>query len=207
MPLKRIVVLVSGGGSNLQTLIDACASGMIPGEIVWVLSSSEKAYALTRAKENGIAHEAMPRKAFDTVEACDMARHEAILWKKPDIIVLAGYLGILRRETIAAFPNRILNTHPALIPSFCGPGMYGHHVHEAVLSYGAKISGATVHLVEEGVDTGPIVMQESVPVLDDDTPDTLQQRVLAAEHRLLPVAVKAMAEGRLVVSGRHVRLW
>lgn len=202
--MKRIVVMCSGGGSNLQNILDGCAQGRIQGRVVQVISSAAKAYALTRAERAGVPGLALPKARFDSPEAMHRARHQALVAAQPDLIVLAGYLGILPPQTIAAFSGRILNIHPALIPSFCGQGMYGHHVHEAVLAYGAKLSGATVHFVSEEIDGGPVVMQESVPVLDDDTPDSLAARVLTVEHRLLPEAVRLFCEDRLRIEGRRV---
>ena len=145
-------------------------------------------------------------KAFATPEECQAARHRALVEAQPDLIVLAGYLGILGAETIRAFPGRILNIHPALIPSFCGKGMYGHHVHEAALEYGVKVSGATVHFVSEDIDAGPIVFQGSVPVEEGDTPDTLAARILPVEHTLLPEAVRLFCQDRIVIDGRRVKI-
>ena len=137
---------------------------------------------------------------------CLQARHDALVKAYPDLIVLAGYLGILGEKTILAFKGRILNIHPALIPSFCGKGMYGHHVHEAALKYGVKLSGATVHFVSEDIDAGPIVFQGSVPVMDDDTPDSLAARILPVEHELLPRAVALFCQDRIKIDGRSVSI-
>ena len=186
----RIVVMISGGGTNLQALIDACASGVIAGDIVRVISSNAAAYGLERARLAGIDGVALPKKAFANEAACHAARHEALLSARPDLVVLAGYLGILPPETLRALACPVINTHPALLPAFGGKGMYGHHVHEAVLRAGCKVSGVTVHRVTPGIDEGPIVAQAAVPVLPDDTPDTLAARVLVEEHKLL-VAVAA----------------
>lgn len=204
MGMKRIAVMVSGGGTNLQTLIDGCEKGEIPGEIVGVISSSGNAYALKRAKNHGIPAEAIPKKGFESMEACQAARHEALARLKPDLIVLAGYLGIVPEGTVAQYSNAIINTHPALIPSFCGKGFYGLKVHQSVLDYGCKVSGCTIHFVDAGTDTGPIIFQGVVPVMDEDTPQTLQERVMGVEHRLLPRAVRLFCEDRLHVEGRQV---
>ena len=204
--MKKIVAMVSGGGTNLQAIFDAIDRGEIDAEVTLVISSARKAYALERARARGIPTLALPMKAFATPEECQAARHRALVEAQPDLIVLAGYLGILGAETIRAFPGRILNIHPALIPSFCGKGMYGHHVHEAALEYGVKVSGATVHLVSEDIDAGPIVFQGSVPVEEGDTPDTLAARILPVEHTLLPEAVRLFCQDRIVIDGRRVKI-
>ena len=204
--MKNIVAMVSGGGTNLQAIFDAIDRGEIDGQVTLVISSSSKAYALERARMRGIPTLALPKKAFKTSEECQQARHEALIKANPDLIVLAGYLGILGKETIRAFEGRILNIHPALIPSFCGKGMYGHNVHEAALKYGVKLSGATVHFVSEDIDAGPIVFQGSVPVMDDDTPDTLAARILPVEHELLPRAVALFCADRIKIDGRRVSI-
>ena len=193
--MKNIVAMVSGGGTNLQAIFDAIDRGEIDGQVTMVISSARKAYAL-----------ALPLKAFKTPEECQQARHDALVKANPDLIVLAGYLGILGEKTIRAFKGRILNIHPALIPSFCGKGMYGHHVHEAALKYGVKLSGATVHFVSEDIDAGPIVFQGSVPVMDDDTPDSLAARILPVEHELLPRAVALFCQDRIKIDGRSVSI-
>ena len=204
--MKKIVAMVSGGGTNLQAIFDAIDRGEIDAEVTLVISSARKAYALERARARGIPTLALPIKAFATPEECQAARHRALVEAQPDLIVLAGYLGILGAETIRAFPGRILNIHPALIPSFCGKGMYGHHVHEAALEYGVKVSGATVHFVSEDIDAGPIVFQGSVPVEEGDTPDTLAARILPVEHTLLPEAVRLFCQDRIVIDGRRVKI-
>ena len=204
--MKKIVAMVSGGGTNLQAIFDAIDRGEIDAEVTLVISSARKAYALERARARGIPTLALPMKAFATPEECQAARHRALGEAQPDLIVLAGYLGILGAETIRAFPGRILNIHPALIPSFCGKGMYGHHVHEAALEYGVKVSGATVHFVSEDIDAGPIVFQGSVPVEEGDTPDTLAARILPVEHTLLPEAVRLFCQDRIVIDGRRVKI-
>lgn len=204
--MKNIVAMVSGGGTNLQAIFDAIDRGEIDGQVTMVISSARKAYALERARMRGISTLALPLKAFKTPEECQQARHDALVKANPDLIVLAGYLGILGEKTIRAFKGRILNIHPALIPSFCGKGMYGHHVHEAALKYGVKLSGATVHFVSEDIDAGPIVFQGSVPVMDDDTPDSLAARILPVEHELLPRAVALFCQDRIKIDGRSVSI-
>ena len=204
--MKNIVAMVSGGGTNLQAIFDAIDRGEIDGQVTMVISSARKAYALERARMRGIPTLALPLKAFKPPEECQQARHDALVKANPDLIVLAGYLGILGEKTIRAFKGRILNIHPALIPSFCGKGMYGHHVHEAALKYGVKLSGATVHFVSEDIDAGPIVFQGSVPVMDDDTPDSLAARILPVEHELLPRAVALFCQDRIKIDGRSVSI-
>ncbi len=202
--MKRFSVLVSGGGTNLQALIDRIEDKTIPAEIASVISSKSDVYALTRAKDHGIPTRVINKKICGSQDACDEALLRALNDDKADFVVLAGYLSILGKRVVQALSGRIINTHPALLPSFGGKGYYGLHVHEAVLEYGARVSGATVHFVDEGTDTGPIILQQCVPVLSDDTPEILQQRVLEIEHKLLPLAVQWMAQDRLAVVGRHV---
>lgn len=196
--------MVSGGGTNLQKIIDACEAGIIPALICLVVSSNANAFAIERAKKHGIPTTVIAKKDYDTITAYDKAKHEALSEVSPDVIVLAGYLSILPKQTIKAFKNRIVNTHPALIPAFCGMGYYGQRVHHAVIDAGAKESGCTVHLVEEGVDTGPIILQEKVPVLEGDTAVSLAERILPVEHRLLVQAVKLMCENRIEVNEHRV---
>jgi phosphoribosylglycinamide formyltransferase-1 len=204
-PKKRIAVLVSGGGSNLQAILDAIGAGRIPGEVVLVLSTSKKAYALERARLSGILAAALPLKAFETPEACQRARAEAIIAARPDLLVLAGYLGMLPADIVARYASAILNIHPALLPSFGGKGMYGEHVHQAVLDAGCRVSGATVQFIDDTYDTGPIALQRAVPVFQTDTAETLAARVLKVEHVILPLAVELFCKGRLsVVGGRAV---
>jgi phosphoribosylglycinamide formyltransferase-1 len=196
----RIAVLVSGGGTNLQTLIDAVDKGDINGEIAAVISDIENAYAMYRARKHGI-------KAI-YIERKQLAERLIIELQKLDIelVVLAGFLSILDRELVKAYEGRIINIHPSLIPSFCGKGFYGEKVHKAALEYGVKVSGATVHFVDEGTDSGPIIFQEAVPVYFEDTSETLAARVLQVEHRLLPAAVGLFCEGRLRIEGRKVKI-
>ena len=202
----RIAVLCSGGGTNLQALIDAQEAGQIDGEIVLVLSNASKAYALERARKHGIEAKFISKKQAGSDEAFNDAILAELRRVRAELVVLAGYLPIVGAQVVRAYEHRIINIHPALIPSFCGPGMYGHHVHEAVLAYGAKISGATTHFVDEQVDHGGVIMQASVPVLEDDTPDTLAARVLTVEHRILPESVSLFCAGKLGVDGRRVHV-
>ena len=203
---KRIAVLVSGGGTNLQALIDAQSRGELGGgEIVAVISSKEGAYALERAKNAGIEGYVLPRKAFDSNRAMTIALVDML--KKLDIqlVVLAGCMIIFTQELVDAYPNAIMNVHPALIPSFCGAGFYGLKVHEKALEYGVKLSGATVHFVSAECDGGPIIAQKAVEVLENDTPESLQKRIMEqAEWQLLPRAVSLFCQGRLSVEGRTV---
>lgn len=203
---KRIAVLCSGGGSNLQAIIDAVEAGKINGEIVLVISNASKAYALERARNHGIPALFISKKEAGSAEAFNDRILEALLEAKAELVVLAGYLPIVGGQVVRAFEHRIINIHPALIPSFCGVGMYGHYVHEAVLAYGAKISGATTHFVDEQVDHGGVIMQGSVPVLEDDTPETLAARVLTVEHQILPESVRLFCADKLRVDGRHVHV-
>ena len=205
---KRIAVLVSGGGTNLQALIDAQGRGeIIGGEITAVISSDPTAFALERAKKAGIPGYVISRKDYSTSQAMTMALVEKLKNLNIDLVVLAGFMTILTSEIVQAFPNAILNIHPALIPAFSGPGCYGLHVHEKAIEYGVKLSGATVHFVSEECDGGPIVLQKSVDVLPDDTPEVLQKRIMEqCEWKLLPQAVSLFCQDRLKVEGRTVRI-
>jgi phosphoribosylglycinamide formyltransferase-1 len=206
MGKTRIAVLVSGGGTNLQALIDAQSRGELgDGEIAAVISSKAGAYALERAKNAGIPGYVLPRAEFDSNRAMTAALVEMLKRMDIDLIVLAGCMVIFTQELVQAYPNAIMNVHPALIPSFCGKGFYGLHVHEEALAYGVKLSGATVHFVSEECDGGPIIAQKAVPVLAGDTPETLQRRIMEeAEWKLLPEAVSLFCQGRLTVEGRNV---
>ena len=206
MKKTRIAVLVSGGGTNLQALIDAQARNELGGgEIVAVISSKEGAYALERGAKAGISGYVIPRKQFDSNRAMTIALVAKLKELNIDLVVLAGCMVIFTEELVAAYPNAIMNVHPALIPSFCGEGFYGLHVHEAALRYGVKLSGATVHFVSEQCDGGPIIAQKAVPVMENDTPETLQRRIMEqAEWKLLPEAVALFCQGRLAVEGRTV---
>ena len=202
---KRIAVLVSGGGTNLQALIDAQGRGeLVNGEIAAVLSSSPDAYALERAKRAGIPGYVLPRGDARAVTAALVERLREL---DIDLVVMAGFMTIVTEELFQAYPNAVLNIHPSLIPSFCGVGCYGLHVHEKALAYGVKVSGATVHFVTEECDAGPIVLQKAVEVLPDDTPETLQRRIMEqCEWKLLPRAVSLFCQGRLKVEGRKVTI-
>ena len=203
---KRIAVLVSGGGTNLQALIDAQHRGELGGgEIAAVISSKAGAYALERAAKAGIPGYVLPRKSFESNQAMTIALVDMMKDMKIDLVVLAGCMIIFTQELIDAYPNAIINVHPALIPSFCGQGFYGLHVHEAALAYGVKLSGATVHFVSAECDGGPIIAQKAVAVRHDDTPETLQQRIMEeAEWKILPEAVRLFCEDRISVEGRRV---
>ena len=190
----RIAVFVSGGGTNLEALLNAQEAGSIPhGEIVLVIASNETAYALTRAANHGVPGVAVPRKQM-TQEAFEAVISEKLAEYDVDIIVLAGFLSILSADFVKQWPERIINVHPSLIPSFCGKGMYGLKVHEAALAKGVKVTGATVHLVNEIPDGGRILLQKAVDILPDDTPEVLQRRVMEqAEWILLPRAAELLA--------------
>ena len=206
--MVRIAVLVSGGGTNLQALIDAQSRGELKnGRIAAVLSSRPDAYALDRAARAGIPGYVVARKDFASNREMTIALVDKLRELNIGLVVLAGFLHILTGEMVAAFPNAILNVHPALIPSFCGAGYYGLHVHEAALAYGVKLTGATVHFVNEEPDGGPIVLQKAVEILEGDTPEVLQRRVMEpAEWHILPQAVSLFCEGRLRVEGRIVHI-
>lgn len=206
MAHKKIAVLVSGGGTNLQALIDAQKRGELGGgEITAVISSKEGAYALERARAAGISGYVVPRKQYDSSRAMTVAVVELLQALQIDLVVLAGCMVIFTEELVAAYPNAIMNVHPALIPSFCGPGYYGLRVHEEALKYGVKLSGATVHFVTEECDGGPIIAQKSVAIQNGDTPETLQKRIMEeAEWKLLPEAVSLFCQDRLQVVGRTV---
>ena len=196
---KRIAVLVSGGGTNLQALIDAQQRGENPdGEIVLVIASNDKAYALQRAENAGIKHMVLSRKALGSAEAFDDALIKTLQEEKIDLVVLAGFLSILGQKVTDAYVRRIINVHPALIPSFCGEGFYGLKVHEAALAYGVKVTGATVHFVNEIPDGGQIILQKAVDILPEDTAETLQKRVMVeAEWIILPKAVAMWCSGEI----------
>ncbi len=191
----NISVMVSGGGTNFQAIIDAIQRGDIPqGQIVQVISSSSKAYALTRAENHNIKAKVIGGENYPDQKQRTDAILQALAEEETELIVLAGYMSILDERLIAAYRNRIINIHPSLIPKYCGKGFYGRRVHEAVLAGGERESGATVHFVDEGVDTGQIILQRRVPVEPQDTPDSLAARVLEVEHTILPLAVKQLTE-------------
>ena len=205
--MLRIAVLVSGGGTNLQAIIDRIASGEIHNtEIAVVISNNRKAYALERAKNNNIPAECISPKSFEDREEFHRALLAAVDSYNVDLIVLAGFLVAIPDIMVKAYTNRIINIHPSLIPSFCGKGHYGLHVHEAALGRGVKVTGATVHFVDDGTDTGPIILQKPVMIEQDDTPETLQRRVMEqAEWVILPQAVDLIAQGKVkVIDGKTV---
>ncbi len=206
--LKSIVVLVSGGGTNLQALLDAQGRGELPGgRVAAVVSSKEGAYALERAAKAGVPGYVVPKKDYPDHRSYSLALLEKCRALKADLIILAGFMHILTPEFVDAYENAILNVHPALIPSFCGEGYYGLHVHEAALAYGVKVTGATVHFVTAEPDGGPIILQRAVDIREGDTPETLQRRVMEeAEWKLLPRAAALFCQGRLKVEGRQVHI-
>lgn len=199
-------MLVSGGGTNLQALIDAVEDGRIQdAEIAMVISNNQGAYALDRAREYGIPCRCISPKDYSGREEFNDAFIAAVTESTPDLIVLAGFLVVLPQRFIRMYENRIINIHPSLLPAFGGKGYYGLKVHEAALARGVKLTGATVHFVDEGTDTGPIILQKAVPVKDGDTPERLQRRVMEqAEWKLLPEAVNLIASGRVTVTGHKV---
>ena len=205
---KRIAVLVSGGGTNLQALLDAQGRGeIVGGEIAAVISSNPSAYALERARAAGVPGYVMPRRDYPSSQAMTVALTEKLQSLHIDLVVLAGFMTILTGELFQAFPQAVINVHPSLIPSFCGAGCYGLHVHEKALEYGVKVSGATVHFVTEECDAGPIILQKAVDVLPGDTPELLQRRIMEqCEWKLLPRAVSLFCQGRLKLEGRTVRI-
>ena len=206
--MKKIAVLVSGGGTNLQALIDAQGRGeIVGGEIAAVISSSPGAFALERAAKAGIPGYVIARKEYSSNQAMTVALTQKLKELEIDLVVLAGFMVILTEDMVKEYPNAIINIHPALIPSFAGPGCYGLHVHEKALEYGVKLSGATVHFVSEECDGGPIILQKSVDVLPDDTPEVLQRRIMEeCEWILLPQAVSLFCQNKLKVDGRVVRI-
>ena len=206
--MKKIAVLVSGGGTNLQALIDAQHRGeIINGEIALVVSSSPTAYALERAANAGIDTIVVNKSDYTDRHEMTRALVAQLQERTIDLVVFAGFMYILTEEITQAFQNRMMNVHPALIPSFCGEGYYGLHVHEKALEYGVKLSGATVHFVSEECDGGPIILQKAVPVEEGDTPETLQRRIMEqAEWKILPEAVSLFCQDRLKVEGRIVHI-
>jgi formyltetrahydrofolate-dependent phosphoribosylglycinamide formyltransferase len=200
----RVAVLLSGEGTSLENLCERIDAGAVPAEVVLVIASKERAGGLARAERRGIPAVAVPRRAFADVGAFNDALHAELDKRSVDLVALLGFLSPF--ELRGRWAGRAINVHPALIPAFCGHGMYGHRVHEAVLAAGVKLSGATVHFCDDHYDSGPIILQEAVPVLDDDTPDTLAARVQGVERRLVPEAIRLFAEGRLSIEGRRVRM-
>ncbi len=206
--MLKILVCVSGGGTNLQALIDGISRGTITNtQIVRVISNNRNAYALKRAQDAGIDAVCVAPKEYADREQFHKAFLQAVQEKEPDLIVLAGFLVVLPEEMIRTYGNRIINIHPSLIPSFCGKGFYGLTVHEKALERGVKVTGATVHFVDEGTDTGPIILQKAVMVEEDDTPEILQKRVMEqAEWQILPQAIDLIANGKVTVEDGKVRI-
>jgi phosphoribosylglycinamide formyltransferase 1 len=200
----RLAVLISGGGSTLQNFLDRIAAGTLPAEIAVVVASRSDAYGLERARRAGLAAVVVARKQHADVERFNDALHAALAPFAVDLVVLAGFLSLFQPR--ARYAGRVMNIHPALIPAFCGPGFYGARVHEAVIESGVRVSGCTVHFADDQYDHGPIILQGTVPVLDDDTPDTLAARVHAVELDLYPEAIRLWAAGRLRIEGRRVRI-
>lgn len=205
--MLKVAVLVSGGGTNLQAMIDKIENGQITNaRICTVISNNKNAYALERAKKHGIEALCISPKDYESRQAFNQALVETLQEREADLIVLAGYLVIVPEIMVNAYPNRIINIHPSLIPSFCGTGYYGMKVHEAALERGVKVTGATVHFVDHGTDTGPILLQKAVCIEDGDTPEILQRRVMEqAEWEILPEAVHLIANNKITVEGRTVR--
>lgn len=195
--MLNIAVCISGGGTDLQSVIDACEAGSINGKIRLVISNRKKAYGLERAQKHGIKAEVIK----DQHQILQRFKEEQI-----DLVVLAGYLAIVGDEILSAYHNKIINIHPSLIPSFCGPGYYGMHVHNAVYKRGCRVSGCTVHFVNGDVDGGPIILQKAVDISDVETPEEIQQRVLVEEHKLLPEAVALYCDGKLSVVNERVEI-
>lgn len=206
--MKNIVVLVSGSGTNLQALIDAEQRGEIPnGKITCVIASNAEAYALERAKQNNIKTRVLVRKDYADITEYSAAMVEALREEQADLVIYAGFMTILDEQVTKSFPYKMMNVHPALIPSFCGKGFYGLHVHEEVLKRGVKLTGATVHFVTEVCDGGPIILQAAVPVCENDTPEILQRRVMEeCEWKLLPKAAALFCDGKLTVQDGIVHI-
>ena len=204
--MTKIAVLVSGGGTNLQALIDAEQRGELgEGKISLVIASKPGVYALERAANANIEGRVLARKDYDSIASYSKALADMMVAEGIDLVVLAGFLTIIDEQVYEAFPNKILNVHPALIPSFCGKGFYGLHVHEAALEKGVKVSGATVHIVTPECDAGPIVLQKAVEVKQDDTPELLQRRIMEeAEWKILPKAVRLFCDGKITVENNKV---
>lgn len=200
----RLVVLFSGNGTTLQNLLDRSAAGTLPAQVVLVISNHVEAFGLTRAEQAGVPTAVVERKNFASRDECNQYIFELCRQERADLVCLAGFLQLLHIPE--DFQGRVLNIHPSLIPSFCGKGYYGHRVHEAVLAYGAKVSGCTVHFADNQYDHGPIVLQRTVPVHDDDTPDSLAARIFQEECESYPEAIRLFAEGRLRIEGRRVRI-
>lgn len=206
--MLNIAVLVSGGGTNLQALIDAEKKGeIVNGKITCVISSKPGVYALERAEKNGIPTVVIARSDYKDIASYTAAITKELQDRKADLVVYAGFMTILDSQIVKAFPGKMMNVHPALIPSFCGKGFYGLHVHEAVLESGVKLTGATVHFVTEECDGGPIIMQKAVPVLKGDTPEMLQKRVMQeCEWKILPESVSLFCQGRIKIIGNKTEI-
>lgn len=202
----QVAVFVSGSGTNLQAILDKAAAGELKAEIAVVVSSRQNAYALERARQAGIPTVVCSPRNYPDRSAYGQALLEAIEPYQVDLVVLAGFMSILSHDFIARYRNRIMNTHPSLVPAFAGPGCYGNRVHQMVLDYGVKVTGATIMFVTEEVDAGPIILQKCTTVSTDDTVESLRQKVLAIEHELYPHAINLFAEGRLRVMGRKVQI-
>lgn len=202
--MLKIAVLVSGGGTDLQSIIDGIEGGYINNAAIEaVISDKKEAFGVERAKKHGIKTYVFDRKEYKGTVSDEILK---LLKGKIDLIVLAGFLSILKGDLLHEFKDRIINIHPSLIPSFCGNGMYGIKVHEKAIEYGVKLSGCTVHFVDEGTDTGAIILQKAVEVFEEDTPETLQKRILEEEHKILPEAIKLFSDGKIKKEGRKVSI-
>lgn len=206
MSRLKIAVLISGGGTNLQALIDATLQGTVKGDIAVVISDKENVYGLQRAKNYNIEAITVSKKSFDSKAKFDAEISKQLKCRDIDLIILAGYLSILPEDIVKEYEGKIINIHPSLIPSFCGKGFYGERVHKAVIEYGAKVSGATVHFVDKGTDTGAIILQQAVAIADEDNAETLAAKVLEIEHQLIVEAAALYCDGRLDIEGRRVRV-
>ncbi len=200
----NIAVFASGRGSNFQAILDAIDAGILPARVVVLISNKSEAGAVEIARARSISTQHLSQKMFSSEEELADAMLEVLKKNHAEFIALAGYLKKIPAHVIRQYRNRIINIHPALLPSFGGEGMYGHHVHEAVIARGEKVSGATVHLVDEEYDRGPMILQKTVDVMPDETPDSLAEKVLKVEHEIFPLALKAFAEGRVKVEGTKV---
>ena len=203
-PTIRLAVLASGGGTTLQNFLDRIAGGRLQAEVAAVISNNADAYALERARRAGVPGAVVDRKEAGSREEFSRRLFAHCRAARADLVCMAGFLQLI--QVPDDFLGRVMNIHPALIPAFCGKGYYGHHVHEAVLAYGAKVSGCTVHFADNEYDHGPIILQRTAPVLDDDTPDRLAQRIFAQECEAYPEAIRLFAEGKLHIEGRRVRI-
>jgi len=199
----RIAVLLSGSGTTLENLLAERAQGRLDVDVTAVISSKPEAFGLSRARTHGVPAHALDRRAFDDERAFNDALHRLLAQDPPDLLVLAGFLS---RIELREYNGRAMNTHPSLIPAFCGKGFYGERVHRAVLEYGAKLTGATIHYCDEQYDSGPIILQQAIAVLEDDTPASLATRVAEVERALYPRAIQLHAQGRLRIEGRRVRI-